>query len=291
MITAEGVNDFDLDNIFDCGQCFRWDRQADGSYTGIAAGRPPVNMAFYPYAGERYSGRLEIDNAGESDYRGFWSGYLDLDRDYGAIKTELSTDSVMAEAISSGRGIRILKQDKWEALLSFIISQNNNIKRIKGCINSLSENFGKPAGEYKGKKYFEIPPPHALAGLSENDLAPCRLGYRARYIIETAKAVSADNCEKLYSLDGADEKEAFEYLTGLCGVGPKVAYCVMLFSMDKFSSFPIDVWVRRAMNRLYGIDESDVKAMERRAAEKFGAYGGFAQQYLFYHIRKLGEVN
>jgi len=287
MIEAFGIRDFDPDHTFDCGQCFRWDRQTDGSYTGITAGRPPVNIAFYPDYDVNRTGRLVIDNADKSDFDEFWSGYLDLGRDYGFVKSELSKDSVITQAIEYGHGIRILKQDKWETLISFIISQNNNIKRIKGCINSLCENYGRYMGEYRGKKYFDIPSPDILAGITEDDLAPCMLGYRARYIIEAAKSVCEDSCEKLFSLDGADEKEAFAYLTGLCGVGPKVANCIMLFSMEKYASFPIDVWVRRAMNRLYKIDENDIKAMARYAEEKFGGYGGFAQQYLFYYMKSL----
>ena len=289
MIAAGDIKDFNLDHIFDCGQCFRWDREPDGSYTGIAAGRPPVNIAFSAYKGEKYCGNLTIDNADEPDYELFWRGYLDLERDYGAIKNELRKDALMSAAIEFGQGIRILKQDKWEALISFIISQNNNIRRIKGCIGSLCENFGVYTGAYRGKKYYEIPSPYVLAGLSEDDLAPCRLGYRARYLIETAKSICEDGGEKLLSLDGASEKETLGYLTGLCGVGPKVANCIMLFSMNKYASFPIDVWVKRAMSKLYGIDENDAKAMAAYAAEKFGGYGGFAQQYLFYYMKSLGE--
>lgn len=289
MITVDDVRDFDLDHIFDCGQCFRWEKEQDGSYSGIAAGKPPVNIAFSPYQGEKYRGRLTIDNAFESDYEGFWREYLDIGRDYGAVKTELSKDSVMLRAIKEGEGIRILRQDKWETLISFIISQNNNIKRIKGCIDSLCRRFGRYAGEYRGKKYYDIPSPDVLAELSESDLAPCRLGYRDKYLIETAKSICLDNGEKLFSLSDASEKEAFLYLTGLCGVGPKVASCIMLFSMGKYASFPIDVWVKRAMNRFYGIDESDIKAIAAYAAEKFGGYGGFAQQYLFYYMRTLEE--
>jgi N-glycosylase/DNA lyase len=281
MIVKENIKDFNLDHIFDCGQCFRWERQDDGSYTGLATGRPPANISFYPD-----SGKLLIDNADETDFREFWRDYLDLNRDYGEIKTVLAeNDPVMGKAIEFGQGIRILRQDKWETLISFIISQNNNIGRIKGCVASLCENFGESAGEYRGKRYFEIPKANVLAGLTESDLEICRLGYRAKYLIETAKAIKKDSGKKLLSMDSASPEEAFEYLTSLNGVGPKVANCVMLFSMEKYSSFPIDVWVRQAMSELYRIDKENKKAMHEFAARNFGEYGGIAQQYLFYYMK------
>ena len=287
MIVKEDIKDFNLDHIFDCGQCFRWEKQSDGSYTGLAAGRQPANIAFYPYEGEEYSGRLVIDNAFEAEYEEFWRDYLDLERDYGGIKARLSeNDPVMARAVKFGQGIRILRQDSWETVVSFIISQNNNISRIKGCIALLCENFGEPAGEYRGKKYFKIPEAGALAALTEADLAVCRLGYRAKYLIETAKAVEEDNYKSLLRMDKASAREAFDYLTSLCGVGPKVANCIMLFSMGKYESFPIDVRVKQAMSKLYGIDEKNTKMMAEYAAKNFGEYGGIAQQYLFYYITK-----
>ena len=287
MIVRENIDDFSLDHIFDCGQCFRWEKQPDGSYTGIAAGRPPVNINFHPYGGGLYSGKLVIDNAEETDSGTFWSRYLDLDRDYEKIKSALGGSDVrMARVIESGQGVRILRQDAWETLVSFIISQNNNIPRIKKNITSICENFGKPAGEYRGKEYFEFPGADVLAALSEQDLAVCRLGYRAEYIVKTARAVREDNCEKLYGLSGGPADEAFSYLTGLCGVGPKVANCFMLFSMGRIERFPIDVRIRQVMNSIFGVDMRDVKKMAEYAMENFGEYGGVAQQYLYYYIQK-----
>jgi len=290
MIIKENVKDFDLEHIFDCGQCFRWERQPDGSYTGIAEGKPPTNIAFYPNEGQKYEGKLVIDNAGEADFDEFWCDYLDLARDYSDIKFKLSkNDHVMVKAIEFGQGIRILKQDKWETLISFLISQNNNIGRIKGCINSLCNNFGEFAGEYRGERYFKIPTADVLAGLTESDLAVCRLGYRANYLIKTAQAVKENNYELLMGMDNASVSEAFKYLTSLYGVGPKVANCIMLFSMNKYESFPIDVWVKQAMSKLYGMDKENMKEMERYAEKNFKELGGFAQQYLFYYMRSLQD--
>ena len=280
MIIIDNVKDFDLDHIFDCGQCFRWDKQEGGSYTGAVRGMPPVNISISP------SKTLMIDSADGAEQERFWRGYLDLGRDYGAVKKVLSeNDHKMSEIITFGSGIRILRQDEWETLISFIISQNNNIARIKKCINTLCKNFGKQAGEYNRKEYFSFPEPETLARLAVEDLSVCSPGYRARYIIETAKAVAADNCEKLYAMKGVQAEEAFDYLTGLCGVGPKVANCIMLFSMGKIGSFPIDVRIRQAMNQVFGIPEQNIKAMAEYAAINFGEYGGIAQQYLYYYVR------
>ena len=264
----ENVKDFNLKNIFDCGQCFRWKEEEDGSFTGVAFGRP-VNMSFA-------DGTLSIDNCTEDEFKNIWHDYLDLGRDYGEIKEKLCCcDDRMPEAIAAGPGIRILNQDLWEIIISFIISQNNNIPRIKGCIEKLSELFGECAGEYRGREWFNLPSPEVLAGLTVEDLGPVKLGYRAKYLIGTAKAVM----EK-----GLPENE--EELLALPGVGPKVANCIELFGMGRMDSFPIDVWVMRVMNEVYGIEESDKKAMTNYAREHFGELGGIAQQYLFYYIRE-----
>ena len=281
VLHVEGVRDFHLDHIFDCGQCFRWSRNEDGSYTGIAFGR----VAKIAYDADKQL--LMIHGADEEDFEIIWRDYLDLDRDYGSIKSVLADrDPVIRDAIEYGHGIRILNQEKWETLLSFIISQNNNIPRIKKCIESLAETLGEYAGEYEGRKYYSLPTPEVLAAASLDDLAPCRLGYRAKYLIETAKKVHAEGIDSLEALGSSElsSGETCEALRGYCGVGPKVANCIALFAMKKFDSFPIDVWVKKVMNTMYGFDENDLKGMAAFAAEKFGEFGGIAQQYLFYYI-------
>ena len=302
------VADFHTDHIFDCGQAFRWQQQRDGSYTGIAEGRI-VNIRFIP-EGEKSQGgtkadsscfsdnrtrpapcrgRIVLSNTSEEEFEGFWKKYLDLDRDYGAIKRELSQkDPVMKEAIRWGGGIRLLRQEKWEALLSFLISQNNHIPRIKGCIEALSENFGEKAGQYQGRWWYSLPSPKTLASMEPEDLSICRLGYRAKYLIGTARQVERDGLPALEQMadPAVSYEEAFEYLTRFCGVGPKVASCVLLFSMEKYKSFPLDVWMKRVMERLYG--QKTEKEMKAFAENTFGDYGGFAQQYLFYYIRQTG---
>ncbi len=270
------VKDFGLADIFECGQCFRWERAADGSYEGIA-GAHPAKVVFEPSAEDRYAGLLTVtgfDREDPGDLSDFWSDYFDLGRDYGAIKAELSRrDEIIREAINFGEGIRLLDQDRWEALISFIISQNNNIPRIRKNIDGLSELFGEEAGEIGGRKYHSIPAPEKLASLTEEDLAPVRLGYRARYLIEAGRAISENG---IGYLD--------EHLDDICGVGPKVASCISLFSMRRYDAFPIDTWVKQVMEKLYGITSK--KEMAAFAEKTFGEYGGFAQQYLFYYIRE-----
>lgn len=271
--TSENIQDFNLDHIFDCGQCFRWDRQYDGSYTGIAMNRV-VNMKF-----EEPEGRLIIENCTEKDFENIWKPYLDLDRDYGKIKkTLMSADNVMPRAIEFGSGIRILRQDLWETILSFIISQNNNIPRIKGCINRLSSLCGKYVETFNGNEYYAMPSARTLSKMTTDDLAPVRLGYRASYIIESAKTVVKN---------GLPQNQ--RQLLALHGVGPKVANCISLFGMGRYESFPVDIWVKKVMNFFYNIPEKNMGEMTKYAKIHFGEFSGFAQQYLFYYMRENDE--
>lgn len=281
MLEINGVKDFDLDHIFDCGQCFRWEKNEDGSYTGIAYGK--IVTMYYDKDREV----LKLENSCEEDFDNIWKHYLDLDRDYSTIKKQLmARDDVIKTAIEYGQGIRILNQEKWETLVSFIISQNNNIPRIKKNINALAELMGEKAGEYKGRTYYSLPSPETLAAAEVEDLEPCRLGYRARYLIETARQIRQEGMDSLEKLSdtGISAAQTVEALRRYCGVGPKVANCIALFSMGRIDSFPIDTWVKKVMNTLYGIPENEMKKMASFAEKTFGEYGGIAQQYLFYYI-------
>lgn len=265
IYSVKGLKDFNLDHIFDCGQCFRWEKQEDGSYIGQAFGRQ-VRMSF-DYENESLDcGNLTIYGSDRNDFEKIWKSYLDLDTDYGKIKKELEKkDKIIGEAIKYGSGIRILKQDLWETIVSFIISQNNNIPRIKAGINKLAEVFGEDGN---------VPTVEKLASLEPEQLEPIRLGYRAKYLVQAARQISEDGFDRYY-----------DSLTELYGVGPKVANCIALFGQHKMNSFPIDVWVKRVMNRLYGFAENDMKGMAKFAEERFGELGGIAQQYLFYYVR------
>lgn len=254
----------DLEQTFECGQCFRWNKEDDGSYTGIALAFP-ANMKIE-------EGTLKIEGYGS---REFWEEYLDLGSDYEKMQEKLCSGEceVLPEAVKKGHGIRILRQDIWETVVDFIISQNNNIPRIKGCIEKLSELHGEYAGEFRGRKWYAVPTPEKLASLTLEDLAPVRLGYRDKYLIETARRW----------LDMSPEERL--NVSSFTGVGPKVESCIKLFGMHDLESFPIDVWVKRLMNRFYGFEEKDKAGMDNFAKEHFGEYAGLAQQYLFYYIR------
>jgi len=266
IFVFDNIKDLDLKETFDCGQCFRWNEEADGSYTGIALGYP-ANM--------KLDGDiLTIEGYGSEE---FWEEYMDLKTDYSSLKRVLceGEGEILPKAVMRGSGIRILKQDLWEALVHFIISQNNNIPRIKGCIERLCELHGSYAGEFRGKKWYTVPSPEKLASLEISDLAPVRLGYRDKYLIETAK--------KWLTLSEEERKDVGCFT----GVGPKVESCIKLFGLHDLESFPIDVWVKRLMARFYGFDDKDKAGMDRFAKEHFGRYAGLAQQYLFYYIRCL----
>ncbi len=314
MVKVEGIKDFDLEQIFECGQCFRWNREDDGSYTGVAFGKivnmrmekanPSVAFGDSSPLGEPRS--LVVDNCSTEEFEQIWRPYLDLDRDYSLVKRALKGEEI-ARAVAVGSGIRILRQDFWEALVSFIISQNNNIPRIKGCIEKLAAGFGEKIGSYRGKDYYALPEPEVMACLTDEDLAPVRLGYRAAYLVETARQVvemgGADAARKYVlgadiglplSQPSADSSPLGEprnngiitRLRTFQGVGPKVAACTALFGLGQLDAFPIDVWVRRVMHQVYGFDERDAAGMQAFARENFGEYGGIAQQYLFYYIRE-----
>lgn len=266
---GEKETDYNLDHIFDCGQCFRWEKESDGSYTGIAFSK----IANFSIIDQN----LIIKNSEEGDFEKIWYNYLDMSEDYGHIKETLITNDktgIMEDAIKVGKGIRILRQDTWETLISFIISQNNNIPRIKKNIGDLCRTYGKPSGVYKERKFFEMPDAVDLAKLSEEEINPLKLGYRSKFLIDTAKNVKEE---------GNIRQDIGSYM----GVGPKVESCIRLFGLHEMDSFPIDVWVKRVMNRLYGFNEKDVKGMGDFAKVTFGEYAGVAQQYLFYYVRVL----
>ena len=289
----EDIGDFLPEHTFDCGQCFRWRRENDESWSGVISGTF-ANLTYKPYDGKKDRGTIIIRSnllADDPVHREkCWRNYLDLDRDYATAKQILAAnDEVMARAIEAGRGIRILNQEKWETLVSFIISQNNNIPRISGCIENLCRQFGKRAGCFGGREYYSFPTISDLVGFGAKDLTTLRLGYRARYITDTVSAVSLDGGAKLESGNSLSIAEIESYLLSLPGVGPKVAGCVLLFSMKKTEAFPVDVWVRRVMNRFYGIDENNTAAIKDYAARNFGNLGGLAQQYLFNYIRLLNR--
>ncbi len=278
-IAISQVRDFNLTHVFDCGQCFRWIKQPDGSYRGIVRDRA-VQVSLE-------GDTLYISNTNGQDFIDIWYDYFDLGTDYSEIKKILEKDEIMREAIKTGYGIRLLRQDFWEMLISFIISANNMIPRIMKTVDSLSVMKGQCIDRDNG--YFSFPQVSDLAGSTLEEIQECRAGFRCKYIHGTALIMSdtAITREKLLDLD---TDKARKELMILPGVGPKVADCILLFSGLKYDVFPTDVWVKRVMEELYLKREAGLKEIQEFAKKQFGNLTGYAQQYLFYHARlnKIG---
>ncbi len=275
---------FNLKDIFECGQCFRWNEQKDGSYTGIWK----ENVVNVKKEGEDYifSGICKKGNLEEEIQK-----YFDLDRNYENLKKKLSQkDEYMKKSIQYGKGIRILNQDLWETIISFIISANNNIPRIKGIIERLSKAYGKKI-EWKEKTYYTFPTPNELKDVTVKDYRALGLGFRDIRLYETTKMILDGKVNLKELEENPNTMEVRKKLLTLSGVGPKVADCILLFSdLKRLEVFPIDVWVRRVMNDLYIQNEDETKVNKKQietiAKEKFGNLAGLAQQYLFYWRRE-----
>lgn len=278
-IIAEGIKNFEPIHIFECGQCFRWNKEEDGSFTGVAHDRI-LNV-------KKEGDKVIFSNTNLKDFNSIWYDYFDLGRDYGEIKAVLSKDPILNEAVKFGSGIRILNQDTFEILISFITSANNQIPRIKKSIEMMSEKYGSFIGEYKGRKYYSFPEARTIARLREEELETCKVGFRAKYITNAARIV-ADKQMNIYNLANVSTEDARKNLMLFSGVGPKVSDCIMLFSLKKHDAFPIDVWVKRVMEHFYLKEDTKLKDIQAYAQDKFGEYAGFAQQYLFYYARELG---
>lgn len=252
--------DFDLDETLDCGQAFRWEKIGDDTYKGAFLNRPLV------ISGENEKGVFRFHDTSEEEFVQIWADYFDLSTDYGELKRRFSEDETMTKACAYAGGIRILKQDSWEALSSFIISQNNNIPRIKGIIGRLCEHYGG------------YPSPEQMKDETIESLAFLRSGFRAKYLVDAVEKVT-DGSISLDDIKAMPIDDARCELMKIKGVGPKVADCTMLFGMYKTDAFPKDVWVKRVLERWYPNGLPDCMK----------GYEGIAQQYLFHYIRNLEE--
>lgn len=267
-VKVSGIRDLDLAQTLDCGQSFRWTELEDGSFRGTAFGKSVT---------VKLDGTdLYIYNTTKSDFENIWYDYFDFGLDYGEIRRDISKiHPVLCEAAKYAPGIRILRQEPYEALCTFIISQNNNIKRIKGIVQRLCEIFGDKIGENE----FAFPTAEKMASLSVDDLAPLRAGFRNRYLIDAAQKVAGGEVD-LERCKTIDYEEARRELMKITGVGVKVADCTLLFGMHRIEAFPVDVWMKRALEKLFpGMCGAD-----------FGEYAGIAQQYIFHYSRMHPEL-
>lgn len=265
-VYIDDVKNFDLAMTLDCGQAFRW-KEDNGVWSGVAFGK-----------------RLKISKENESivffdtskeDFENIWSDYFDFSRDYGKIIDDIKSDETLKKASDFGYGIRILNQEPFETLCSFIISQNNNIPRIKGIIDRLCKKYGQKIDD----DLYSFPDAETLSKLTANDLSDIRMGFRAKYIIDASQKVASGevNLSDLFSLD---TDTARTELMRIKGVGPKVADCTLLFSLKHFDAFPKDVWIKRAVEVLF----------PQGLPECANGYKGIVQQYIFYYSRS-GNLN
>lgn len=255
------------EQTLDCGQCFRFTKDTAGVWRGIAFGKTLECYA---------EGDTTVLVCTKEDYLSVWEEYFDLKRDYGAVISSFSADKEVSAAAEIGKGIRILKQDKWETLISFIISQNNNIPRIKKIIESLCALLGEPI-QNGG---YSFPTPQKILEAGEEGLASIKAGFRTKYILDAAYRVQSGEIDLDY-IATLPYSEAEEALMKIKGVGKKVASCVLLFGFGHLSAFPIDVWVKRVIEKYY-TDDFDPSSL--------GEYAGIAQQYLFYRERYLQNM-
>ena len=289
-IIIEEVKNFKLKHIFECGQIFRFEEIADGHFIIIALGKV-IEL-------KEDGSNVLIYNSTEEEVKNVWIKYLDLDRDYSEIKAELSKDSLLRESIEFGYGVRVLNQDPFEMLLSFIISARNNIPSIKKTVNKISIKWGKEI-EYKGKTYYAFPNILDIKDAKLEEIQETGASFRSKYIVDTIQNIysaikrnsKTDDGEVLLKYDlnyirSLNDDECHTALQEFKGVGAKVADCIMLFSMEKTSAFPVDVWVKRAMIHFYGAEDSSLNKIRIFGRNKFGKLAGFAQQYLFYYARE-----
>ena len=258
---------FDLAQTLDCGQAFRWQQTEDGAWHGVACAKPLTLR-------QTAEGIL-LEGVSPEDYHKIWAPYFDMDRDYGELIQCFSSDPSLKSAADFCPGIRLLRQETWETVCCFIISQNNNIPRIKGIVQRLCENFGEAIG---GGEYA-FPTPAAIAKLSIDDLSVIRCGFRAKYLIDAASKVENGQVD-LNALQTLPLEQAKENLLQIYGVGPKVAQCILLYGCGRMDAFPVDVWMRRVLDRLY---PDGLPACTKGVQ-------GIAQQYLFHYARCVPEA-
>lgn len=289
VVKLDAVELFDVRRVFDCGQCFRFDPVADSRHEIEFAGCAHERYVSFAQDGDT----VYIYNSTISEFESIWCRFLGLDRDYAQINASilaLSQNPTLADAVSTSSGIRILKQDEWESICSFIISQNNNIPRIKKLVAALCERCGNKidvsamqghvADAHKNDELcvYSFPSPDKVASLGLEELAALKVGFRAKYILDAAQKMSGGDIDLASLTDLTDTAECVKLLCSVKGIGPKVASCALLFGFARLDAFPIDVWIKRVMAKYFDEDFDPAS---------LGAYAGIAQQYLFYYERYL----
>lgn len=259
------IDNFSLEQIARSGQCFRMTLLDDGACRIIAGDR---------YLEVRQQGKLCRFDCDEADFDGFWRSYFDLDTDYSAYIDRINpNDAYLTAAAELGSGIRILRQDLWEMIVTFLISQQNNIVRIRRCIENICKKYGERKMTASGIVYYAFPKPEALAVLGEDDLKACNLGYRSKYVVRASQSAAAGELD-LEAVAGMPYKKAREALLELYGVGEKVADCICLFALHHLQAFPVDTHIHQAMDAHYR------RGFPNR---RYNGIRGVMQQYIFYY--------
>lgn len=283
LVILEDVENFDARAIFTCGQAFRWYEEKDGSFTTVHLGRV-LNVL-------NEDNRVVFKGTNLEEFKEIWVDYFDLNTNYKEIRKTLSSNEILLNAMEYGKGIRILNQNHFEMLISFIISANNMIPRIKKSIEVISMRYGKFICEDENRKYYSFPTVEELSNATVEDLREfAKVGFRDKRIFDTVNMILNDKID-LNSFESLETDILREELLKFSGVGNKVADCIMLFSYKRGEVFPVDVWIKRVMEKLFIKQETPVKKIAKEANRIFGKYAGYAQQYLFYYGReeKIGK--
>lgn len=283
LVILEDVENFDAKAIFTCGQAFRWYEEKNGSFTTVHLGRV-LNVL-------NVENKVIFKGTNLEEFNEIWIDYFDLNTDYQSIRKSLSNNEILAKAMEYGKGIRILNQNHFEMLISFIISANNMIPRIKKSIEVISMKYGKFICEDENRKYYSFPTVEELSKATVEDLREfAKVGFRDKRIFDTVNLIKNENID-LDNFEKLDTDTLREELLKFSGVGDKVADCIMLFSYRRGEVFPVDVWIKRVMEELFIKEETPVKKISKEADRIFGKYAGYAQQYLFYYGReeKIGK--
>lgn len=282
-IILEEIENFDAKAIFTCGQAFRWYEESDGSFTTVHLGRV-LNVL-------NEKDRVIFKGTNLKEFDEIWMDYFDLNTDYKEIRKVLSNNEILPKAMEYGEGIRILNQNHFEMLISFIISANNMIPRIKKSIEVISMRYGKFICEDENRKYYSFPTIEELSRATVEDLREfAKVGFRDKRIFDTVNMILNEKID-LDNFENLETDILREELLKFSGVGNKVADCIMLFSYKRGEVFPVDVWIKRVMEELFIKKETPVKKISKEADRIFGKYAGYAQQYLFYYGReeKIGK--
>ncbi|WP_347714385.1 DNA glycosylase [uncultured Parvimonas sp.] len=283
LVILEDVENFDAKAIFTCGQAFRWYEEKDGSFTTVHLGRV-LNVL-------NEDDKVIFKGTNLEEFNEIWIDYFDLNTDYQSIRKSLANNKILANAMEYGKGIRILNQNHFEMLISFIISANNMIPRIRKSIEVISMRYGKFICEDENRKYYSFPTVEELSKATVEELREfAKVGFRDKRIFDTVNMIKNENID-LDSFENLKTDNLREELLKFSGVGNKVADCIMLFSYKRGEVFPVDVWIKRVMEELFIKEETPVKKISKEADRIFGKYAGYAQQYLFYYGReeKIGK--